>query len=220
MEVVFPGDKVITRLTDGFPVMLVSFLLCGLSLLAHDFLRGLLFVYGVQLHQLMPNSILHIVCFITLCKAFLAIDPHWGLWKHIFYLHRNASKEEIHDVGGAIIVVCADAQYFKFPLADSIQHWRTKLFYVKDQKSCESQQYGLAPFDPKKELKKLKTWDQLPSEVELVEMEPLMSRIVKLKSTVNKEMNGAQLIAYFLRLRIQPLKARVSQLWNYSGSKD
>jgi hypothetical protein len=26
-----------------------------------------LFVYDVQLHQLTPNSILHIACFITLC---------------------------------------------------------------------------------------------------------------------------------------------------------
>jgi hypothetical protein len=91
------------------------------------------------------------------------------LWKQIFYLHRNTSKEEIHNVGGDIIVVRADAQYFKFPFADSVQHWRTKWFYVKDQKSSEGQEYGLAPFDPKKELKKLKTWDQIPSKAELTE---------------------------------------------------
>jgi hypothetical protein len=47
-------------------VMFLAFLLHGLSLLAHEFLRGHLFVYGVQLHQLTPNSILHITCFITL----------------------------------------------------------------------------------------------------------------------------------------------------------
>jgi hypothetical protein len=40
----------------------------------------------VQLHQLTPNSILHIACFIMLCRAFLGIDPRWGLWKHIFFL--------------------------------------------------------------------------------------------------------------------------------------
>jgi hypothetical protein len=55
-----------------------------------------------------------------LCEAFLGIDPHWGLWRQIFYLRRNASKEEIHNVGGSIIVVRSDAQYFKFPFADSI----------------------------------------------------------------------------------------------------
>jgi hypothetical protein len=53
----------------------------------------------MQLHQVTPNSILHIACFITLCEAFLGIDPHWGLWKHLFHVRRNVSKEEIHDVG-------------------------------------------------------------------------------------------------------------------------
>jgi hypothetical protein len=70
MEVVFTSDEVIPRLADGFRVMFLSFLLRGISLVAHEFLYGLLFIYGVQLHQLTPNSILHIACFITLCEAF------------------------------------------------------------------------------------------------------------------------------------------------------
>jgi hypothetical protein len=63
MEIVFPGDEIILHPKDGFRVMLLSFLLHGLSLPAHEFLHGLLFVYGVQLHQLTPNSILHIAYF-------------------------------------------------------------------------------------------------------------------------------------------------------------
>jgi hypothetical protein len=38
----------------------------------------------VQLHQLTPNLILYIACFITLCESFLGIDPHWVLWKFLF----------------------------------------------------------------------------------------------------------------------------------------
>ena len=71
-------------------VIFLDFLVRGLSLPAHEFLRGLLFVYGVQLHQLTPNSILHIAVFITLCECFLGIHPHFGLWKRIFLLRRNA----------------------------------------------------------------------------------------------------------------------------------
>jgi hypothetical protein len=63
----------------------------------------------MQLHQRTPNSILHIACFITLCEAFLGVELHWGLWKQIFYLRHNASKEEVHNVGGAIIYVCEEA---------------------------------------------------------------------------------------------------------------
>jgi hypothetical protein len=35
----------------------------------------------VQLHQLTPNSILHIACFVTLCESFLGIEPHFLLWR-------------------------------------------------------------------------------------------------------------------------------------------
>jgi hypothetical protein len=43
---------------------------------------------------------------------------------------------------------------------------------------------------------------------------------MKLKTAVNKEMNGVQHIAYFLQIHIQPLKVRVLEMWNYSSSKD
>jgi hypothetical protein len=76
MDIVFPRDEAIPSPPAGFRVMFLAFLFRGLSLPAHEFLRGLLFVYGVQLHQLMPNSLLHIACFITLFEAFLGIDPH------------------------------------------------------------------------------------------------------------------------------------------------
>jgi hypothetical protein len=104
-EVVFPSTEVIPTPQPRFRVMFLAFLLHGLSLPAHKFLCGLLFIYSVQLHQLTPNSILHIACFITLCEAFLGINPHWGLWKYLFCLYPNASKEEVHDFGGAIISV-------------------------------------------------------------------------------------------------------------------
>jgi hypothetical protein len=80
----FPSTEQIPQPPSGFRVMFLSFLLRGLSLTAHEFLRGLLFVYGVQLHQLTPNSILHIACFMTLCESFLGIEPHFLLWHSIF----------------------------------------------------------------------------------------------------------------------------------------
>jgi hypothetical protein len=74
--IVFPGDERIPKPPSGYRVMFLAFLLHGLSLPAHEFLYGLLFFYGVQLHQLTPNLILHIACFITLRESFLGIDPH------------------------------------------------------------------------------------------------------------------------------------------------
>jgi hypothetical protein len=85
-NVILPGSALRPNPPDGFSVMFTAFLYHGLSLPSHEFLRRLLVVYGVQLWQLTPNSILHLTIFITLCEAFLGIDPHWGLWKKIFFV--------------------------------------------------------------------------------------------------------------------------------------
>jgi hypothetical protein len=67
----FPSTERIPKPPSGSRVMFLAFLLRGFSLPAHEFLCGLLFVYGVQLHRLTPNSLLHIACFVTLCESFL-----------------------------------------------------------------------------------------------------------------------------------------------------
>jgi hypothetical protein len=46
-EVILPGSEVVPHSQPGFRVMFLAFLLHGISLPAHEFLRGLLFVYGV-----------------------------------------------------------------------------------------------------------------------------------------------------------------------------
>jgi hypothetical protein len=84
---------------------------------AHEFLRGLLFVYGVQLHQLTPNSLLHIACFVTLCEAFLGIDPHWILWNYLFRLRPSGSLAEIPKLGGGIVSMRSESQYLEFQMA-------------------------------------------------------------------------------------------------------
>jgi hypothetical protein len=80
VEVLIAGPKIIPRPPTGFRVIFLAFLLRGLSFPLHPFLRGLLFAYGIQLHDLNPNTILHIACFVTLCECFLGIEPHWALW--------------------------------------------------------------------------------------------------------------------------------------------
>jgi hypothetical protein len=96
----------------------------------------------VRLHQLTPNSILHIACFITLFKVFLGIDPHWILWKYMFRLCPSGSKGKILELGSAIVSVRSESQYLDFKMAQLVQGWRQKWFYIKHQKSAESDEYG------------------------------------------------------------------------------
>ena len=82
----FPSEESYPTPPMGYRVSFVDHLIRGLSAPIHPFLRGLLFIYGLQLHHLTPNSILHISIFITLCEAFLGVQPNWALWKRIFLL--------------------------------------------------------------------------------------------------------------------------------------
>lgn len=65
-------------------VCFVPFLIRGLGFPIHPFLRGLPYLYRLQLQHVSPNTILHIACFITLCEAFLGCQPHIDLWHRYF----------------------------------------------------------------------------------------------------------------------------------------
>jgi hypothetical protein len=179
--------------------MFLAFLLRGLSFPAHEFLRGILFVYGVQLHQLTPNSILHIACFITLCESFLGIEPHFLRWKYLFRLRPSVSLSKKPELGGAVVSVRVESQYLEFSMAASVQGWRKKWFYIKDQKVSSSDKYGIAPFDAAKNLKKLASWDLPPTEAEMEEIKPLLTHVQALKSGSGGALSGTQLMAFFLQ---------------------
>jgi hypothetical protein len=198
-QVIFPSTERIPKPPSGYRVMFLAFLLCGLSFPAHKFLRGLLFIYGVQLHQLTPNSILHIACFVTLCESFLGIETHWILWKYLFRLRPSVSLLKKPELGRAVNSVRAKAHYLEFNMVASVQGWRKKWFYIKDQKNSSSDQYGIAPFDANKDLKKLSSWDSPPTKAEMESIKPLLARIQTLESASGGALSGMQLMAFFLR---------------------
>jgi hypothetical protein len=82
-------------------------------------------------------------------------------------------------------------------MAQSVQGWRHKWFYIKDQNSAESDKYGLAPFDASKRLTKLTTWDALPFDAEVNSIKPLLDHIQELKNAAGKELTGTQLMVFF-----------------------
>ena len=67
-------------------VVFSHFFYGGFSLPTSNFFRGILEFYGISLHHLNPNSIVHIANFIHACEAFLGIRPHFALFRCIFFL--------------------------------------------------------------------------------------------------------------------------------------
>jgi hypothetical protein len=141
--------------------------------------------------------LLHIACFITLCEAFLGIDPYWILWKYLFHLRPSGSQGKIPELGGAIISLQSESQYLDFKMAQSVQGLRQKWFYIKDQKFSDSEQYGLAPFDASKSLTKLTIWDALSCDVEVENIHPLLARIQELKNAAGNGLTRTQLMVFF-----------------------
>jgi hypothetical protein len=150
----------------------------------------------------------------------MGIKPHFLLWKFLFHLHSSVALSKKPELGRAVISIRAESQYLEFSMAASVQGWRKKWFYIKDQKVSSSDQYGIAPFDASKEVKKLTSWDSPPTEAEIEEIKPLLARIQELKSGRGGALSGTQLMAFFLQRRVQPLQHRLSKLWTFSGLGD
>ncbi|KAK1642813.1 hypothetical protein QYE76_060618 [Lolium multiflorum] len=215
----FPKEESYPSPPIKYRVSFVDHLIRGLSPPIHEFLRGLLFVYGLQLHQLTPNSILHVSIFITLCECFLRVHPNWALWKRIFCLRRNGSHNVAYNIGGVVICVRPDVEYFDVKFPDSVQGWRKRWLYVHEE-SSDSVEYNIAPFDGGAKIICRRSWDTEAIEEERKATEALMSRIHELQNTRGKELSGIQITAYFLRIRVQPLQARKNPLWMYASEED
>ncbi|KAK1605882.1 hypothetical protein QYE76_029555 [Lolium multiflorum] len=203
----------------GFTVMFVAFPFRGLSLPAHEFLRSLMFFYGIQLWQLTPNSILHLSIFITVCEAFLGIDPHWGLWRKIFYVKRHNDNNGPPVVGGVGFVVKKEVDYLNFPMKESVQGWRHKWFYLRDT-PVPGRRSNLPPFKDVLVAQPKKSWRNTLSPDESALADKLFEQVVDLKNAGGLTMCDTEVVSVFLNHRVQPLMSRPHQLWMYTGEDD
>ena len=86
---------------------------------AHQFLRGLLYYYQVELQHLTPNGIQHIAAFVALCEGFLGISPHFDLWWHFFAISlskKRVGKQELSTPIGCASIDLRNTQATDYPL--------------------------------------------------------------------------------------------------------
>ncbi|KAK1613246.1 hypothetical protein QYE76_036919 [Lolium multiflorum] len=215
-NVILPGAISPPNPPAGFTMVFLSFLYRGLLLPTHEFLLRLLRTYEIQLWQLTPNSILHVDVFITLCEAFLGIEPHFGLWKKIFYVKRYSSSNGSFVIGGVGFVARSEVNYFSFPMRESVQGWRLKWFYVKDSLTTESQ---LPCFADVLEAKPKDSWKNILSPDERAATDELFAKFLRIKEADGQTMIGTEVAAVFLKCRVQPVMARVRPMWLYTSPK-
>jgi hypothetical protein len=196
---------------DEIP-MFTRFTERGLSLPASDFFKGLLGYYSIEYLNLNPNGIFHTAVFVHFCEAFLGIKPHWILFRKFFRVKPQPSASNPRVVGGAGIQMREDAaeQYPSYKLIDSNQDWKAKWFYVTNHHPELPKRSGKQP-------KHRPWWNSEPAMQEGLQLPELLAKIKALREAGLR----AEHVAFsFIKRRVQPLMARNTLGYEYTGDDD
>ena len=124
--------QVIPTPKSGERVVFVSHFLHGLGFTLSPFVRGLMFYYGLDFHDLAPDSVLIMSTFIVTCEAFLRTPPHFGLWPKTFDVRPRATEMEQAECGNVMISKLASAVWFDGSFAKSSDLWQQGWFYINE----------------------------------------------------------------------------------------
>ena len=120
----------------GKVVSFLAFHEHGLGYPTHWFLRGLLNEWGLELQHLNPTRVLHIVGFITMCEAFLGMEPHVDFFRWMFSGRALSEGKPlmIAPVGGSTLQKkpSAAGSYPMYTAYDSNRGWHGEWFYIRN----------------------------------------------------------------------------------------
>lgn len=159
----------------------------------------------------MPNGVLHLACFITLCECLLGIHPHFELWRFFFEVELHRENGVVPDCDGAIIRPRADAGYFDIAMPHMRRSWKQGWFYASDLPK-EITEVGLLPFENPPTVKRL-SWGV---ETDLISIETglLVQEVYQLQDS---GLGGMQILKTWLERNILPLAARAHPMFEYKG---
>lgn len=133
-------------------------------------------------------------------------------------MKRYPTAKKPYKVGGFGVCVRQGVAYFDLKMKESVQGWRSKWFYMRDEKRA-GQKFGLAPFLDAPVVKK-KSWKYATTEAEDQEADQLLKSISILLSQKRKELSRTSIYSLFIKRRVQPLQHRIHPMWEYSGVND
>jgi hypothetical protein len=198
---------------DEIP-MFTRFVERGLALPASNFFKGLLEYYGIEHLSLNPNGIFHTSVIIHFCEAFLGIQHHWVLFRKFFRVKPQPSANDPRVVGGAVIQMREDAaeQYLAYKLIDSNQDWKSKWFYITNHHPELPKPSGKQP-----KHRHRPWWNTEPTMQEGIQLPELL---VKMKALREAELRAEHVAFSFVKRRVQPLMARDTLSYQYTGEGD
>ena len=83
-----------------------------------------MYYYGLDFHDLAPNSFLHISAFIIVCEAFLRVPPHFGLWLKVFNVKPKVVEGQHAECGSAMVSKLNKVTWPKGRFVDIVKVWQ------------------------------------------------------------------------------------------------
>ena len=128
-----PDDgKVISTPGPHERVVFLAHFVRGLGFPLHPFVRGLMFYYGLDFHDLAPNFVLNISAFIIVCKDFLRSKPHFVLWLHTFCVKPKIVSGQQVECRGAMVGKMPNVTWLDGSFAETVKGWQSGRFYITE----------------------------------------------------------------------------------------
>ncbi|KAK1678949.1 hypothetical protein QYE76_039797 [Lolium multiflorum] len=147
----------------------------GLSLPCSEFFLSVLDTYGLQPHNICPNSYLLLSNFATLCEGHLGSRPSVTLWQFFFRVKKETKDKAMLNCGSMTFMLRSGRMYPPHDSHESVWYWNAGWFYVKNA-SVPNVHDGLPAFNNKPP-EELASWSFIPSLAQTPILEKAARRI-------------------------------------------
>ncbi|KAK1694339.1 hypothetical protein QYE76_011036 [Lolium multiflorum] len=104
----------------------------GLSLPPSKFFLSVLNTYGLQPHNICPNSYLLLSNFVTLCEGHLGIRPDVCLWQFFYRVKKETKDKVMVNCGSMTFMLRPQTMFPTLASHESVWYWNARWFYVKN----------------------------------------------------------------------------------------
>jgi hypothetical protein len=106
----------------------------GFSFPPSDFFREILKTYGLQPHNISPNSVLAISNHVALCEGHLRVTPELPLFQYYFSVKKEKIRQtsELATCGSVTFIIRPGRVYPPTDRHKSARYWSGGFFYLKD----------------------------------------------------------------------------------------
>ncbi|KAK1604648.1 hypothetical protein QYE76_028321 [Lolium multiflorum] len=171
----FMKDSITPKPDPDESVFTTAWVERGLSLPCSEFFLSVLNTYGLQPHNICPNSYLLLCNFVTLCEGHLGIRPDIRLWQFLIRVKKETKDKVMVNCGSMTFMLRPHRMYPPHSSHESVRYWNAGWFYVKNIVVPDVHE-GLPNFINKPQ-EELASWSFIPALAQFLELDKAARRI-------------------------------------------